>query len=162
MEKIKWIEEVIERAMESAWMGDHERALEWLTPLLFDEPGYGRLHLALGDVYSRYADEPVHAERHYRMAIRFDPSLTAAYDGLVAILREDERHDETIAVCGSGLKVKRVNRSELLGMIGEAWELKEKFRKAIQHYRKALRHSAALYRCLVLEESIKRCKRKQR
>lgn len=161
MEKIKWIEEAIDRATQAACTDGYERALEWLTPLLFDEPGYGRLHLALADLYYRYADEPKPAEKHYRMAIYFDPSLSGAYDGLVAILKEESRHEETIRLCESGLKARKANKADLQRMLGQAWELKRKYRRAIRHYRKALRHSAELYRCLTLEECINRCKRKQ-
>lgn len=161
-DKIKWIEEYLEHALDIAWMEGHERALKLLDRLLYEEPGYGRLHNTLGIIYSVYAEEPKLAEMHFRLAIKFCPNLADAYTRLADVLAEDERHDETIEVCEMGLKVKKADKTQLFENVGKAWELKQKYRKAISSYRKALRNSAELRRCLVLEESIKRCKRKQK
>jgi len=54
MEKIKWIEEYLEQALEIAWMEGHERALKLLDKLLYEEPGYARLHNTLGIIYMKY------------------------------------------------------------------------------------------------------------
>ena len=161
-EKIKWLDEYLEHALEVAWMEGHERALRLLDRLLYEEPGYGRLHNTLGIIYSEYAEEPAQAELHVRLAIKFSPDLADAYTRLADVLAEDERHEETIEVCEMGLKVKKADKTQLLQNVGKAWELKQKYRKAIGSYRKALRNSAELWKCLVLEESIKRCKRKQK
>lgn len=160
--KIKWIEEYLEQALEIAWMEGAERALKLLDKLLYEEPGYGRLHYTLGLIYWKYAEEPTNAEMHLRAAIRFNPELADAYTLLAEVLQQDERHDETIQVCTSGLKAKRANKAVLHENVGNAWELKQKYSKAIKSYRNALRHSAKLWDCKVLEESIKRCKKKQK
>lgn len=161
-EKIKWLEEYLEHALEVAWLEGHERALKLLDRLLYEEPGYGKLHQTLGVVYSRYADDEKKAELHFRMAIRFNPQLAESYTQLAEILKQDERHDETIEVCIKGLEIKKTNKAQLLESVGNAWELKKKYGKAIKSYRDALSHSAELWNCKVLEESIKRCKRKQK
>lgn len=161
-EKIKWIEEYLEQAMEIAWMEGSERALKLLDKLLYEEPGYGRLHHTLGIIYLKYADDAKQAEMHFRMAIKFNPELGESYQQLAEVLQQDDRHDETIEICLQGLKAKKANKSLLLENVGNAWELKKKYGKAIKSYRDALKHSAELWNCKVLEESIKRCKRKQR
>jgi tetratricopeptide (TPR) repeat protein len=161
-EKIKWIEEYLEQALEIAWMEGSERALKLLEKLLYEEPGYGRLHHTLGIIYLKYADEPRQAEMHFRMAIKFNPELGESYQHLAEVLQQDDRHDETIEICLQGMKAKKANKSLLLENVGNAWELKQKYSKAIRSYRDALKHSAELWNCKVLEESIKRCKRKQR
>ena len=162
MEKIKWIDEYLEQALEVAWMEGYERALNLLDRLLYEEPGYSRLHYTLGFIYLRHADESKQAERHFRMAIKFCPEYAESYNLLAEVLKQDERHDETIEICTKGLKAKKANKSLLLENMGNAWELKQKYGKAIKSYRDALNHSAELWNCKVLEESIKRCKRKQR
>lgn len=162
MEKIKWLDEYLEHAMEVACLEGHERALKLLDRLLYEEPGYGKLHQTLGMVYAQYAEDDTLAEQHFRLAIRFNPELADAYRYLAEILKKGERHDETIEVCLKGLDVKKANKSQLLENVGNAWELKKKYRKAIKSYRDALSHSAELWNCRVLEESIKRCKRKQK
>lgn len=161
-EKIKWVEEYMEQAMEIAWLEGYERALQLLDKLLYEEPGYGRLHNTLGIIYLKYADEPKKAEQHFRLAIRFSPDFAEPYGHLAGLLHQDERHEETIEVCQKGLKARKANKSMLLESMGNAWELKRKYRKAIKSYRDALSYSAELWNCRVLEESIKRCKRKQK
>lgn len=160
--KIKWIDEYITQALEIAWLEGHERALKLLGKILYEEPGYGRLHNALGIIFYKYADELKRAERHFRFAIKFDPELAEPYGYLADMLKQDERHDETIKICLKGLDAEKANRSSLLENIGNAWELKRKYRKAIKSYREALSHSTELWNCRVLELSIKRCKKKQR
>jgi len=162
MEKIKWIEDYLSQALEIAWLEGHERALNLLDKLLYEEPGYGRLHNTLGIIYMRYADDMKQAEVHFRLAIKFNPEFPDSYNLLACLLMEEERHDEMIAICLKGLKAKRANKALLLENVGTGFELKHKYRKAIKSYRDALSHSAALWNCKVLEESIKRCKRKQR
>lgn len=159
--KIKWIDEYLEYALETAWMESADCAIKLLDRLLYEEPGYGRLHYTLGLIYWKYAEETEPAEMHFRMAIRFNPELAETYTALAEILTQDERHDETIEICTSGLKVKKANKAQLHENVGNAWELKQKYNKAIKSYRSALRHSAKLWDCKVLEESIKRCKKKQ-
>jgi tetratricopeptide (TPR) repeat protein len=162
MEKIKWIEEYIEQALEVAWMEGHERAINLLDKLLYEEPGYGRLHYTLGVIYFRYADESKLAEMHLRHAVQFCPEYAESYNLLAEVLKQDDRHDETIEICMKGLNAKKANKSLLMETVGNAWELKKKYNKAVKSYREALSHSAELWNCKVLEESIKRCKRKQR
>jgi tetratricopeptide (TPR) repeat protein len=161
-EKIKWIEEYLTQALEIAWMEGSERALKLLDRLLYEEPGYGRLHHTFGVIYLKYSDEPKLAEMHFRMAIKFNPALGESYQQLAEVLQQDDRHDETIEICLQGLNAKKANKSLLLENVGNAWELKQKYGRAIRSYRDALKHSAALYNCKALEESIKRCKRKQK
>jgi tetratricopeptide (TPR) repeat protein len=158
--RIIWLDEYLAKALEIAWQEGYERAVEMLKHLLYEEPGYGRLHNTLGIIYYKYADEPVLAEMHFRWAIHFSPDLSEPYALLADLLKTDERHDETIAICKKGLRVKRTNKSLLHESAGNAWELKGKYRRAIMAYKKALNHSTELWICRVLEENISRCKRK--
>jgi len=162
MEKIEWIEEYLEEALRLAWMEGHEPALKLLDRLLYEEPGYARLHNTLGVIYLDYADDVKQAEPHFRMAIKFDPQLAEPYHGLGKLLFDEERLDEAIEIYSLGLTARKAQKSHLLVGVGKAYELKKKFGKAITHYRKALSHSAELWNCITIEESIKRCKRKQK
>lgn len=161
MEKIKWIEEYLDHALELCWIEGSERAIKLLDRLLYEEPGYGRLHQTLGIIYFN-AEEIKQAEVHFRMAIRFNTELAESYNYLGSILRQDERHDEAIEICKKGLTAKQANKSKLLESVGQSYELKKKYSKAIRSYREALSYSAELWECKVLEENIKRCKRKQK
>lgn len=162
MEKITWIEEYLEEGLRLAAEEGHEPALRLLEKLLYEEPGYARLHHTLGIVYFYHADKPEKAEHHLRLAIRFDEKFAEPYWYLGKLLSDDDRLDEAIEVYKSGMKAKRAQKAELLSETGRAYELKKKFKMAIRHYRKALDYSAELWNCLVIEQSIKRCKRKQK
>lgn len=161
MEKITWIEEYLEEALRLAWEEGYEPALKLLDRLLFEEPGYGRLHHTLGIIYFNYADDMKKAEQHFRLAIRFDEKFADPYWYLGKVLADDERFDDAIAIYKKGLKAKRAQKSYLLSEVGKACELQKKYKKAIQYYQKAMGYSAELWNCRVLEESIKRCKKKQ-
>lgn len=162
MDKIKWIEEYLEEALRLAWMEGHEPALKLLDRLLYEEPGYSRLHYTLCMIYFSYADDVKLAESHFRMAITFDAKFAEPYSYLGELLSRDERLDEAIEIYRKGLDAKHADKSNLLTGVGKAYELKKKYRKAITHYKDALSYSAELWNCLVLEANIKRCKRKQK
>lgn len=160
--RITWLDEYLAKALDIAWQEGYERATELLQNLLCEEPGYGRLHNTLAIIYYKYAEDFRLAELHFRWAIHFDPELSEPYALLAEVLKVHERHVETIEICKRGLQVKRTNKSLLLETEGNAWELQGKYRRAIRSYRKALNHSTELWSCRVLEENIKRCKRKQK
>jgi tetratricopeptide (TPR) repeat protein len=161
MEKIKWIEEYIEEALRLAWDEGHEPALKLLDRLLYEEPGYSRLHHTLGIIYFSYADDQRKAEQHFRLAIQFDATFADPYWYLGKLLADDERFDDALQIYKQGMHAKKSQKCYLLTEAGKAYELKKKFKKAIRCYRKAMGHSADLWNCKVLEESIIRCKRKQ-
>lgn len=162
MEKITWLEEYLEEAQRLAIDESHEPALKLLNRLLYDEPGYARLHNVIGEIYLYYADDVKLAEVHFRTAITFSPDFADSYSNLGQLLRQEERLEEAIAVLKSGLAAKQSDKSGLLAKMGQAYELQKKFSKAIRYYKDALSHSVELWHCLVLEKSIKRCKRKQK
>lgn len=162
MEKIKWMEEYLEEGLRLAAEEGYEPALRLLVKLLYDEPGYARLHHALGIVYFCYADKPEQAEQHLRLAIQFDEKFAEPYWYLGKLLSDDDRLDEAIEIYQHGLKAKRAQKAELLRETGRAYELKRNFKKAIRHYKKALGYSAELKSCFAIEQGIERCKRKQK
>lgn len=162
MKKIDWMEEYLEEGLRLAAEEGHEPALNLLQKLLYDELGYARLHHALGIVYFCYADKPEQAEQHLRLAIQFDATFAEPYWYLGKLLGDDDRFDEAIEVYKNGMNAKRARKAELLSETGRAYELKKKFGMAIRHYKKALGYSAELWNCLVIEQSIKRCRRKQK
>ena len=162
MEKIEWIEEYLDEAMRLACDEGHEPALKLLTKLLFEEPGYGRLHFILGKVYFFYAEDVIKAERHFRLAINFDAEFADTYLYLGDLLSDDERYIDAVDVYLQGLKAKRAFKTELYNGAARSYELMKRYKKAISHYRDALSHSAETYRCLLLEASIRRCERKRK
>ena len=162
MEKINWIEEYLEEAMRLTHDEGHEPALKLLDKLLYEEPGYGRLHNTLGMIHFYNAENITAAEMHFRMTIKFDSKLADPYWHLGQLLYQEERLNEAIKIYRKGLKAKRAHKSELLLGAGKAYELKKNYEKAIEHYKDALDNSAELWECLVIQNSIKRCKSKRK
>lgn len=162
MDKIEWIEDCLRHALEVAWLEGYERALKLLEGILYEEPGYSRLHHTLGVIYLHYADDTKTAEGHFRMAILFDPEFADPYWYLGELLREEDRLDEAIGIYLKGVEARRSRKSDLLAGAGQAYELKKKYGKAIRHYKEALSHSAESSACRALEASIKRCRRKKK
>src|SRR6478736_9790679 len=144
MEKIKWIDEYIEEAMRHIYEEGHEHTLKLLDRLLYEEPGYSRLHQAIALINLHYADNKPAAELHFRMAIKFDKTFADPYWHLGQLLHQEERLEESIEICTKGLKAKRSNKSSLLATVGQSYELKKKYRKAISSYKNALSYSAEL------------------
>ena len=162
MEKIEWIEEYLEEALRLADVEGHEPALKLLDKLLYEEPGYGRLHFTLGRIYLIYADDIVNAETHLKLAIKFDTEFADPYIYLGYLLSYDERHKEAVDVYLNGLNAKRAFKAGLYCGAAKSYELMKKYKKAIAHYEDALSYSAETYQCHMLEASIARCKRKRK
>lgn len=162
MEKIEWIEEYLEQALRLADDEGHEPALKLLDRLLYEEPGYGRLHFTLGRIYFVYADDIANAERHFKLAIRFDKEFADPYIHLGYLLSYDERYEESVDVYIKGLKAKRAFKAGLYSGAAKSYELMKKYKKAIAHYEDALNFTAEARECYVLEASIARCKRKRK
>lgn len=162
MEKIEWVEEYLAAAIKLAYDEGHEPALKLLHNVLMEEPGYGRLHNTMGVIYCYEADNAAHAELHFKLAIKFDPGFADPYWHLGNLLYDDDRLDEAIKVFRKGLKARQAKKSQLLHFTGKAYELKKKYGRALEYYKDALGNSAETWDCLLIENSIKRCKRKQR
>lgn len=158
--RIEWIDEYIEYILENLSIEGFTKAHQLITRVLEEEPGYGRLHLAMATVYEEHGDRSQFAIRHLYLAIKFDPMLADAYYKLADLLVEHDRLDEAIKICKRGLKAEQVKKAYLLQTAANAYELKHQYKKAIKTYKDALGHSTRTWNCLVLEESIERCKRK--
>lgn len=158
MEKIDWIGEYLEEALRLADTEGHERALMLLDKLLYEEPGYGRLHFTLGKIYFTYTDQVANAEMHLKLAIKFDRELADPYLYLGCLLIDEERYNEAIDVYIRGLNAKRAFKAGLHSGAARSYELMKKYKKAIAHYQDALSYSAETNQCYVLEASIERCR----
>ncbi|MBM3531503.1 MAG: tetratricopeptide repeat protein [Alphaproteobacteria bacterium] len=73
--------------------GDLSSGIRTLQKALDLRPGYAASHANLGNAYAALLD-PVVAERHFRLAISSDPSLSVARVGLLGVLRDQWRLDD--------------------------------------------------------------------
>ena len=121
--KIEWMEKYMAQAESFILNEEVDKGLALLNSLLYDEPGYGRLHNHLGWANMYYGDEEV-AELHLKMAIRFDPEYHAPYLHLGELLNKLKRFDEALSYLESGLTKSDANKMSLLEAIGVSIRIK--------------------------------------
>ena len=159
--KLEWVEQYMKEAEQLIYANEVDRGLSLLNELLYDEPGYGRLHNHLGWAYTYYTGDSERAELHLTMAIKFQPEFFAPYLHIGQLLIRIGRADEAIEYLEIGLTKPEANRMALWELIGRAFELKAEYRKAIAAYKQAIIASMAEHELNSLNEGIKRCRRKR-
>src|SRR6187549_2283430 len=79
MNRIDWMEKYMTEAEQLIYDNKIDQGLHMLTDLLYDEPGYGRLHNYIGWANLYYTQNVTQAELHFKMAIRFDETFAPPY-----------------------------------------------------------------------------------
>jgi tetratricopeptide (TPR) repeat protein len=156
-----WIEKYLTEAEQLIINDDLERGLAILNNLLYEEPGYSELHNHLGWAYLYYGADTARAELHLRMAIRFNAEFHAPYLHMATLCLRAQRYAEVISNAEEGLTKPKANKVALYEMIGNAYELKGEFSRAIKAYKAASMCSMATYEVDNLTAGIKRCRRKR-
>lgn len=142
--------------------GNHVEGKKLLEQILREEPSFGRAHNHLGWLYkNRYQDISL-AEKHYLLAIKFDPSYTPAYINYAYLLRDDSRLKELEELLNKVLKIDGVNKCTVYDEFGSLYELKGEYKKAIHYYKKAISYCLNDKLITDLTNHIKRCKKKMR
>ncbi|HEY0743455.1 MAG TPA: tetratricopeptide repeat protein [Chryseosolibacter sp.] len=159
--RLEWIEQYMTQAEQLIYNNNVEGGLELLNSLLYEEPGYGRLHNHLGWAYTYYTQDAARAELHLRMAIKFYPEYPAPYVHMGQLLIRLGRYNEAIEFLNTGLTKPECNQFTFLELLGRAYELKAEFRNAIGVYRRAMVASMADHELATLTQGIKRCRRKR-
>lgn len=159
--RIEWMEKYMAEAERLIYNNQIDEGLTVLNNLLYDEPGYGRLHNHIGWAYMYYTDNVTNAEMHLKMAIRFDAGFAAPYLHIGNLCVRTGRYTEALDYLEIGLTKANANKVALLESIGNAYEMKCEYSKAIKAYRKATLASMAGFEMNNLMEGIKRCRKKR-
>ena len=159
--KIEWIEEYLQEAEKMIYDNRVNEGLQLMNNLLYDEPGYGYLHNHLGWAYLYYTEDLAKAEMHLKLAIKFDSDYPAPYIHLGALLSRAGRYDQAVEYLKQGLLKPTAHRVGFLDVIGQAYELKGDYRKAIEAYREAIAASVVTFEVNNLTDHIKRCRKKK-
>jgi predicted Zn-dependent protease len=159
--KLEWIEQYLKEAEQLIYANEVDRGLNLLNELLYDEPGYARLHNHLGWAYTYYTGDSARAELHLQMAIKFQSDFFAPYLHLGQLLIRLGRTAEALEYLEAGLKKPEANVVALWELIGRAYELKTEYRNAIAAYKNAVVASMADHELNTLNEGIKRCRKKR-
>jgi len=159
--RIEWMEIHLAEAERMILNDRIGEGLDVLNDLLYDEPGYGRLHNHLGWAYANFSEDEARAELHLKMAVRFDESYAPPYLHLGALYMRQRRYSDAVAYSEAGLTKSKSNRVGLLQNLAAAYELRKDWRQAIKAYKDALMESVGDYEVTSLQAGIKRCRKKK-
>lgn len=158
--KIEWIEKYLVEA-EQCMYNDHVNdGLALLNNLLYEEPGYGKLHNHLGWAYLYYTPDVAKAELHLTMAVKFNEAYAPPYLHLGSLYIRTNNYDKALTILEAGLEKHGSNRLAFLDTIGQVYELKSEYKNAIRTYKAALIASVGGESNAYIE-SIKRCRKKR-
>jgi predicted Zn-dependent protease len=161
--KIEWIEKYMADAVTMINEGGQQmhEGVNVLNDLLYHEPGYARLHNHLGWAHLYYTLNMEQAELHLNTAIKFQPDYQAPYLHLGSLFIKNGKYSEAIKILNAGVTKPEANKSEMLEMIGQAYELQQEFKLAIKAYREAMLSTVATNEVTAYAEGIKRCRKKR-
>ncbi|HZI23668.1 MAG TPA: hypothetical protein VFD46_01240 [Chryseolinea sp.] len=159
--KLTWMEKYLADAEETILDDRVEEGLNLLNNLLYEEPGYGRLHNYLGWAYFYYTDDTARAELHLKMAIKFDESYVPPYIHLSNLYLKHARYSDAINYSQLGLAKSKAKDISLFTNLAQGYELTKAWNLAIKAYKDALTMSVADYEVNNLLAGIKRCRKKR-
>jgi tetratricopeptide (TPR) repeat protein len=161
MYKTSEIEDLFLEAEKAFDEGNHREGKRLLTEILQEEPSFGRAHNHLGWLYkTKYQDYKL-AERHYKLAINFEPDYPATYLNYAFLLRDLYRLNEMEELLKKAEKIETINRCGIYDEYGSLFELKGEYRKAIRYYKKAISYCLNDNILEDLKKHIRRCRKKK-
>lgn len=161
MNESTWILENLLLAEKMLEREEYVRAKRILDEILETEPGYGRAHNHLGWIFYSVLDDHKMAERHYRLAIHFEPSYPHAYMNLLRLLIANGQYEEARNHAMHMLSSTTVNRSLIYNELGRIEELCGNYKRSIDHYNQAICHCVVTMHITAYSENIKRVREKR-
>lgn len=161
MNTISYVEELFleaDRAFEEGNLAEGKRMLE---DILREEPSFGKAHNHMGWLYKTKYQDYKTADKHFRLALKFDPEYAPTYINYAYMLRDLGRLSELEDLLNKAMQVEGVNRCTVYDEFGSLYELKGDYRKAIRFYKKAIASSLNDKVITDLRAHVKRCRKKQ-
>lgn len=157
----EYIENVIQLAEDAMDYGKYDEAKRLLESGLMEEPGYAKLHAAMGDLYWYNLENLELAERHYHLAIHFYPKFESVYRELAIMYLKHNKYKGLKALMLKAMKVKDLDKAFIFEKLGQAAEAEGKHTSAIDYYRQGLLESMNNNHADELKRHIKRNKYKR-
>lgn len=155
------IEYLIDLAVEAVHEGDYLRARKLIDSGLMQEPGYPKLHSTLAWMYHYYQEDKEQAERHYLLAIYFDPENEYAWNGLIELALAHKKYDLLKERLLKARENHQLDEELVYGTLGKIAERQNRFAEAMVYYRKALMVSTDNDQSDELKKDVKRTRRKR-
>lgn len=160
MQTTREIEEMFLEADKAFDNGEHTEGKKMLEQILREEPSFGRAHNHLGWLYKNRYQDNGKAEKHYLLAIKFEPEYTPTYINYAYLLRDEDRLDELETLLNNALKIKGMNKCNVFDEFGSLYELRGDYKNAIGYYKKAITYCLNDKIVTDLQNHIKRCRKK--
>jgi tetratricopeptide (TPR) repeat protein len=160
MQTTREIEEMFLEADKAFDNGEHTEGKKMLEQILHEEPSFGRAHNHLGWLYKNRYQDNRKAEKHYLLAIKFEPEYTPSYINYAYLLRDEDRLNELESLLNNALKIKGMNKCNVFDEFGSLYELRGDYKNAMIYYKKAITYCLNDKIVTDLQNHIKRCKKK--
>ncbi|MBC7411521.1 MAG: hypothetical protein H7331_03575 [Bacteroidia bacterium] len=111
-----------------------------LDEVLMEEPDNSKAHNYLGWLfqYNYIYSESFKAERHYQLAVQFNPNYSATYINYALLLYNENRLEEHLALLEKAESVKTIKKARLYEELGVNYEARKEYTKAIEMYKKSI------------------------
>ncbi|UII21277.1 tetratricopeptide repeat protein [Fulvivirga ligni] len=157
----QYIEDLIPFAEDAIYEGDYHLAHKLLMSGLTEEPGYPKLHYTMGWMHHYYQTNEALAERHYLLALHFNPNYIEVYEDLVELYWSKRKYQALSDLMVKAEKCDDIDKDYVFGVLGKVAETQGEYRKAIGYYRKALMNSVDNHVTKELKQNIKRTRLKR-
>lgn len=157
----EYIENVIQLAEDAIYDGRYDEAKKWLESGLMEEPGYPKLHAKMGSLYHYNFDNKALAEKHYHLAVKFNPQFQEVYEDLAQLYLDHKKYVGLKALMLKALKNDGIDKAFVFENLGKVTESEGDYKKAINYYKKALFEALDNYDADELKKHIKRNKYKR-
>ncbi len=137
LENNQWLEDQSYKVDRLYSDGNFTECKRILLDLLEQEPGYGRAHYQLGNLYYMKLDEYAKAEYHLKLAMKFAPKFASSYCTYLYMLNYLNRHEEVVRHAQKALKIPGVSRFTVYHQLGKSCEKARLFSEAKQAYKNA-------------------------
>jgi Tfp pilus assembly protein PilF len=119
---------------------NYTEARNILDEILMEEPDNSKAHNYLGWLfqYNYIHGESFKAERHYKLAIQFNPNYPATYINYALLLYNENRLEEHLALLEKAKLVKTIKIARLYEELGINYEARKDYTQAIKMYKKSI------------------------
>ena len=153
-------EEYILKAKDHIDCWDYIQAKRLLIELLEDEPDNAQAHQLLGWIYASQLSQYTLAERHFKLAIKFDANHTSSYCDYIYLMKMQGRYTDMIKLADQVLDKSGYHRAYILKNKAEAFEMLGQYDQAIATCKSALLQALETDMLTSCEQALERIEKK--
>ena len=157
----EYFEKIIVQAEDKVYEGEVFEAQEMLLNLLTYEPAYAKVHNVLGWLYLYYLEDDSMAEKHLKLAVKFDVDFKAPYLHLTELYMRNRKYDKLENLILEAKKVDGISKTMIYERLGMVEEARGKYSQAIEYYKTAVFHCMNNSTIKDIRSNIKRCRFKR-